>query len=92
MSLVNSIKMWFCKTYRAETNEDNRPYPRIDISVRDTSKMPVRLMFHASEKHEPLFSWFATVEEAEAGCNTMLDNMRLADEANKRIKEKLHGA
>jgi hypothetical protein len=65
-------------------------YPRVYISVRDAGVLPISLTVQASEDSEPLVNAFASVEQAEYAVDRILTNMRLADEANKRIKEKLH--
>jgi hypothetical protein len=75
-----------------DDNEHNLPYPRINISVRDAGVLPIKLTVQASEDSEQLVGFFANVEKAEYAVDMILLNMRLVDEANKRIKEKLHGA
>jgi hypothetical protein len=69
-----------------------RTYPRIDISVRDASNCPVQLLFQLTEERNPWVGWFFSVEEAEAKANEIKENIRLADEANKRIQEVFHGS
>jgi hypothetical protein len=67
-------------------------YPHVYISVRSAGVLPISLTVQASEDSEPLVNVFASVEQAEYAVDKILTNMRLADEANKRIKEKLHGS
>jgi hypothetical protein len=67
-------------------------YPRVHISVRGASVLPIELTVRTSEDSGVLTDAFASVEKAEFAAYTIIENMRLADEANKRIKEKLHGA
>jgi hypothetical protein len=45
-----------------------------------------------SEGRDACVEWFGTVEEAEAKANEIKENIRLADEANKRIQEVFHGS
>jgi hypothetical protein len=76
----------------AEAYSDDQPYPRINISVRDAGVLPIKLTVQTSKDSGFLTDTFASVEKAELAAYTIIENMRLADEANKRIKEKLHGA
>jgi hypothetical protein len=65
-------------------------YPRISISVIDAEVPPVRMTLQSTENSDVLVLLFRTIEEAEYAVDRILTNMRLSDEVNKHIQEKLH--
>ena len=63
-------------------------YPLVTIVVEDAGDQPFALHIKTKAEHSYTQKYsFATLEEAEARAAEFRDNLRKAEEANKRIQE-----
>ena len=87
--LREQFRNWICKRKKLEDLEASLvKYPLVTIVVEDAGDKPFALLIKAKADYSYTQKYsFATLDEAEARAAEFRDNLRKAEEADKRIQE-----